>query len=358
MIQFGSLFQNGIQQIAKGRYISVCKSLHNKITVRKALNMAIDEEMERDSKVFLMGEEVAFSGGTYGVSKGLLEKYGDKRVIDTPISEIGYTGIGSGAAFYGLRPIIEFMTMNFALQAIDHIVNSSGKTFYMSGGKIANPIVFRGPNGAAAGVGAQHSQCFAAWYSHVPCLKVVVPWSAEDAKGLLKAAIRDPDPVIVLEDEILYGESFPMSAHALANDFVIPIGQAKVERTGDHVTIATYGKAVGTALKAAEELALSSGISAEVINLRTIRPLDFETVAESVAKTNRLVTVEQGWPQSGVGSEICARIVESPLFDYLDSPVIRVTGADVPMPYTKELEKHAIPQPEDVFLAVKKLFEH
>ncbi|GBP62334.1 Pyruvate dehydrogenase E1 component subunit beta, mitochondrial, partial [Eumeta japonica] len=267
------------------------------MTVRDAINQAIDEEMERDERVFVMGEEVAQYDGAYKVTRGLWKKYGDKRVIDTPITEAGFAGITVGAAFAGLRPICEFMTFNFAMQAIDHLINSAAKTMYMSAGQCNVPIVFRGPNGAAAGVGAQHSQCYAAWYSHCPGLKVLMPYSSEDAKGLMKAAIRDPDPVVVLENEMLYGVAFPMSDEALSPDFVLPIGKAKIERPGQHITIVAIGKSVDTALEAANELS-GKGIEAEVINLRSIRPLDFDTIAQSVSKTHHLVTVEQGWPQS------------------------------------------------------------
>ncbi|XP_075976125.1 pyruvate dehydrogenase E1 beta subunit [Anticarsia gemmatalis] len=321
------------------------------VTVRDALNMAIDEEMERDEKVFVLGEEVAQYDGAYKVTRGLWKKYGDKRVIDTPITEIGFAGIAVGAAFAGLKPICEFMTMNFSMQAIDHIINSAAKTFYMSAGQVNVPIVFRGANGAAAGVAAQHSQCFGAWYSHCPGLKVLMPYSAEDAKGLLKAAIRDPDPVVMLEDEILYGVKFDMTDEALDKDFVLPIGKAKIEREGKHVTLVCAGKATDTALQAANTLA-GNGIECEVINLRSIRPLDFETIARSIAKTHHLVTVEQGWPQSGIGAEICARVMESPSFFELDAPAWRVTGADVPMPYTRSLEGLALPKGPDVVAAV------
>lgn len=280
------------------------------LTVRDALNAALDEEMERDERVFLMGEEVAQYDGAYKVSRGLWKKYGDKRVIDTPITEMGFAGIATGAAFAGLRPICEFMTFNFAMQAIDQIINSAGKTFYMSAGLVSVPIVFRGPNGAAAGVAAQHSQCFAAWYGHCPGLKVISPYSAEDCKGLLKAAIRDNDPVVFLENELLYGIPFEVSDEVLSKDFVLPIGKAKVERPGSHLTLVAHSKAVGTCLDAAKELA-NSGVDVEVINLRSIRPLDMETVINSVVKTNHLITVEQGWPQHGIGAEVVARISES-----------------------------------------------
>ncbi|GAY36801.1 hypothetical protein CUMW_024650, partial [Citrus unshiu] len=310
--------------------------------VREALNSALDEEMSADPKVFLMGEEVGEYQGAYKISKGLLEKYGPERVLDTPITEAGFTGIGVGAAYYGLKPVVEFMTFNFSMQAIDHIINSAAKSNYMSSGQISVPIVFRGPNGAAAGVGAQHSQCYAAWYASVPGLKVLSPYSSEDARGLLKAAIRDPDPVVFLENELLYGESFPVSAEVLDSSFCLPIGKAKIEREGKDVTITAFSKIVGLSLKAAEILA-KEGISAEVINLRSIRPLDRSTINASVRKTNRLVTVEEGFPQHGVGAEICASVIEES-FGYLDAPVERIAGADVPMPYAANLERMAVPQ--------------
>ncbi|XP_043253258.1 pyruvate dehydrogenase E1 component subunit beta, mitochondrial [Colletes gigas] len=324
------------------------------MTVRDALNSALDEEMERDEKVFLLGEEVAMYDGAYKVSKGLWKKYGDKRVVDTPITEAGFTGIAVGAAMAGLRPVCEFMTFNFSMQAIDQIINSAAKTFYMSAGKVNVPVVFRGPNGAAAGVGAQHSQCFGAWYSHCPGLKVVSPYNSEDAKGLLKSAIRDPDPVVVLENEILYGIQYPMSDEALSKDFVLPIGKAKIERAGKHVTLVAHSKAVEQALEAANELA-GKGIEAEVINLRSLRPLDIDTITQSVAKTNHVLTVEQGWPQCGIGAEISARISESEAFYHLDAPVVRITGVDTPMPYTKSLEIAALPQKSDIVYAVNKV---
>lgn len=324
------------------------------MTVRDALNSALDEEMERDEKVFLLGEEVALYDGAYKVSRGLWKKYGDKRVVDTPIAEAGFTGIAVGAAMAGLRPVCEFMTFNFSMQAIDHIINSAAKTFYMSAGRVNVPIVFRGPNGAAAGVAAQHSQCFGAWYSHCPGLKVVAPYTSEDAKGLLKSAIRDPDPVVVLENEILYGIQYPMSDEALSKEFVVPIGKAKIERVGKHITMVAHSKAVEQALEAANELA-GKGIEAEVINLRSLRPLDIDTIVQSVAKTNHLLTVEQGWPQCGIGAEISARISESEAFYHLDAPVIRVTGVDTPMPYAKSLEAAALPQMNDIVYATNKV---
>lgn len=328
----------------------------NQMTVRDALNTAMDEEMEKDDKVFLMGEEVAQYDGAYKVSRGLWKKYGDKRVLDTPITEMGFAGIAVGAAMGGLRPICEFMTFNFSMQAIDHVVNSAAKTFYMSAGTVNVPIVFRGPSGASAGVAAQHSQCFAAWYSHVPGLKVISPFNSEDAKGLLKSAIRDPDPVVFLENELLYGVQFPMSEKAMSKDFLLPIGKAHIERTGKHITIVAHSKAVESALLASNELA-GIGIEVEVINLRSLRPLDTATIAKSLSKTNHLICVEQGWPSSGIGAEVLARIMESESFYHLDQPAIRVTGVDVPMPYAKNLEAAAIPQPKDVVIAVKKLLK-
>jgi len=324
------------------------------VTVREALNMAIDEEMERNESVFVMGEEVAQYQGAYKVTKGLYQKYGDKRVIDTPITEMGFAGLAAGAAYKDLRPICEFMTFNFSMQAIDQIVNSAAKQFYMSSGDIGVPIVFRGPNGPAAGVGAQHSQCYAAWYSSVPGLKVVSPWNCEDAKGLLKAAIRDNNPVVVLENELLYGSTFSLSEEAQSPDFVIPIGKAKVEREGTDVTIVTFSKLVGESLEVAADLE-KDGISVEVINLRSIRPLDVDTIVKSVMKTNRLVTAEEGWPQCGIGAEICAQIMETEAFDFLDAPVERVTVADVPMPYSAPLEKAAIPTGVDIKAAINRV---
>jgi pyruvate dehydrogenase E1 component beta subunit len=318
------------------------------MTVREALRDAMAEEMRRDPTVFLMGEEVAEYQGAYKVSQGLLEEFGASRVIDTPITEHGFAGLGVGAAFNGLRPIVEFMTMNFAMQAIDQIINSAAKTRYMSGGQMGCPIVFRGPNGAAARVAAQHSQCYASWYGHVPGLKVVAPHSAADAKGLLKSAIRDPNPVVFLENEILYGRSFPVPTDP---DFLVPIGRARVVRAGQHVTITAFSLMVDHALKAAEQLA-SEGIEAEVIDLRTIRPLDTETIVESVKRTNRLVSVEEGWPFAGIGSELSAVMMEQ-AFDWLDAPVIRVAGVDVPLPYAANLERLALPHPEQIVAAAK-----
>ncbi len=318
------------------------------LTVREALRDAMAAEMRADPDVFLMGEEVAQYQGAYKISQGLLDEFGERRVIDTPISEHGFTGLAVGAAMAGLKPVLEFMTFNFAMQAIDHIINSAAKTRYMSGGQMSCPIVFRGPNGAASRVAAQHSQCYASWYAHVPGLKVVAPWSAADAKGLLRAAIRDPNPVIFLENEILYGHSFDCPTDP---DFVLPIGRAKIERTGRHVTLVAFSIAVGTALAAAETLA-GEGIEAEVINLRTLRPLDIGTIVASVKKTNRLVTVEEGWPYAGIGAEIAMQVIEN-AFDWLDAPPLRVHGADVPLPYAANLEKLALPQPDWVIAAVR-----
>jgi pyruvate dehydrogenase E1 component subunit beta len=317
-------------------------------TMREALRDGMAEEMRRDKDVFLMGEEVAQYQGAYKISQGLLDEFGAQRVIDTPITEQGFTGIGVGAAFAGLKPIVEFMTWNFAMQAIDQIVNSAAKTLYMSGGQVNCPIVFRGPNGAAARVAAQHSQCYSAWYAHVPGLKVVAPSNPADAKGLLKAAIRDPNPVLVLENEVLYGSSGPVPK---VDDWLVPIGKARIARPGTHVTIVSFARAMLYALDAAEQLA-AEGIDAEVIDLRTLRPLDLETVIASVRKTNRIVTVEEAWPVCSVGSEICAQVAMQ-AFDWLDAPPAKVTGADVPMPYAANLEKLALPSAAQVVAAVK-----
>ncbi len=317
-------------------------------TVREALRDAMAEEMRRDGRVFLMGEEVAQYQGAYKVSQGLLDEFGSKRVVDTPITEHGFAGLGVGAAFGGLRPIVEFMTFNFAMQAIDQIINSAAKTRYMSGGQITCPIVFRGPNGAASRVAAQHSQNYASWYGHVPGLTVLAPYSAADAKGLLKSAIRDNNPVVFLENEMLYGRSFDVPD---LEDYTVPIGKAKIARPGKDVTIVAYSIAVGLALQAAETLA-DEGIEAEVIDLRSIRPLDIDTVVASVKKTNRIVVAEEGWPQYGVGSEISAQVVEQ-AFDYLDAPVVRVTDEDVPLPYAANLEKLALIDAAKIVKAVK-----
>jgi pyruvate dehydrogenase E1 component beta subunit len=318
------------------------------MTVREALRDAMAEEMRRDPDVFVMGEEVAEYQGAYKVTQGLLQEFGARRVIDTPITEHGFAGVGVGAGFTGLKPIVEFMTFNFSMQAIDQIVNSAAKTLYMSGGQLGCSIVFRGPNGAAARVAAQHSQEFASWYAHIPGLKVVSPYTAADAKGLLKAAIRDPNPVVFLENEILYGKTFPVPK---LDDYVVPIGKARIARPGKDVTIIAWSIGMTWALEAAEELA-KKHIFAEVIDLRTIRPLDIETIVESVKKTGRCVTVEEGWPQFGVGSEIAARIMDE-AFDYLDAPVRRVTGEDVPMPYAANLEKLALPNAAKVIEAAR-----
>jgi pyruvate dehydrogenase E1 component beta subunit len=317
------------------------------LTVREALRDAMAEEMRGDDRVFVMGEEVAEYQGAYKVTQGLLAEFGPKRVIDTPITEQGFAGLGVGAAFGDLRPVVEFMTFNFAMQAIDQIINSAAKTLYMSGGQMGCPIVFRGPNGAASRVAAQHSQCYASWYAHCPGLKVVSPWSAADAKGLLKAAIRDPNPVIFLENEVMYGQSFDVPDD---DDWVVPIGRANIVREGSDVTITAFSIMVGRALEAADKLA-EQGISAEVIDLRTIRPLDIDTIVNSVKKTSRLVTCEEGFPFAGVGSEIAMQVMEQ-AFDWLDAPIARVTGKDVPMPYAANLEKLALPQIEDIVATV------
>ena len=318
------------------------------MTVREALRDAMAEEMRRDETVFVMGEEVAEYQGAYKVTQGLLQEFGARRVVDTPITEHCFAGLGVGAAFTGLKPIVEFMTFNFAMQAMDQIINSAAKTLYMSGGQLGCPIVFRGPNGAAARVAAQHSQDFSAWYSHIPGLTVIAPYTAADAKGLLKAAIRSPNPVIFLENEILYGHSFPVPK---LDDYVLPIGKARIAREGQHVTIVAFSIGMTYALKAAEELA-GEGIEAEVIDLRTLRPMDTATIVASVKKTGRLVTVEEGWQQSGVGAEIAARIMWE-AFDYLDAPVARVSGKDVPMPYAANLEKLALPSVAEIVEAAK-----
>jgi pyruvate dehydrogenase E1 component beta subunit len=319
-----------------------------KVTVRDALRDAMAEEMRRDGDVFLMGEEVAQYQGAYKVSRDLLQEFGDRRVIDTPITEHGFAGLGVGAAMAGLKPIVEFMTWNFAMQAMDQLINSAAKTLYMSGGQIKCSIVFRGPNGAAARVAAQHSQDYSAWYSNVPGLKVIAPYDAADAKGLLKAAIRDPNPIIFLEHELLYGQEFDVPE---LEDWIVPIGKAKIRREGAHLTITAHSRMVGLALKAAEELA-GEGIEAEVIDLRTLRPLDTATIIESVKKTNRLVTVEEGWSAMGVGAEVAARVVEH-AFDYLDAPPLRVSQEDTPMPYAANLEALALPSVDKIVKAAK-----
>ncbi|MGB8840211.1 MAG: pyruvate dehydrogenase complex E1 component subunit beta [Aliidongia sp.] len=321
-----------------------------KQTVREALRDAMAEEMRRDDSVFLMGEEVAEYQGAYKVSQGLLDEFGARRVIDTPITEHGFAGLGVGAAFTGLRPIVEFMTFNFAMQAMDHLINSAAKTLYMSGGQMGAPIVFRGPNGIASRVAAQHSQCYASWYAHCPGLKVVAPYYASDCKGLLKAAIRDPNPVIFLEHELVYGQTHDVPDHP---DWVVPIGKARIVRPGDGVTIIAFSRMVQFAVEAAEALA-GEGISAEVIDLRTIRPLDIETVVNSIKKTNRVVAVEEGWPFAGIGAEIAALTMEH-AFDWLDAPLKRVHGADVPLPYAANLERLAVPHTADIVAAAKEV---
>jgi pyruvate dehydrogenase E1 component beta subunit len=320
------------------------------ITVREALRDAIAEEMRRDDTVFLLGEEVAEYEGAYKVSQGLLQEFGARRVIDTPITEQGFTGLGIGAGFAGLRPIVEFMTFNFAMQAIDQIVNSASKTRYMSGGQMGCPIVFRGPNGIAARVAAQHSQCYASWYAHCPGLKVVAPYTGADHKGLLKSAIRDPNPVVFLEHELVYGESFAVPDDP---EFLVPIGKARIAKPGEHVTITAFSRMVKLALQAAQELE-KAGISAEVIDLRSLRPFDFETVVASVKKTNRIVAVEEGWPFAGISAEIAALVMER-CFDWLDAPVKRVSGKDVPLPYAANLEHLAVPQVEDIVAAAREV---
>jgi pyruvate dehydrogenase E1 component beta subunit len=320
------------------------------MTVRDALRDAMAEEMRRDETVFLLGEEVAEYQGAYKVSQGLLQEFGPRRVIDTPITEQGFTGLGVGAGFAGLRPIVEFMTFNFAMQAMDQIINSASKTRYMSGGQMSCPIVFRGPNGVAARVAAQHSQCYASWYAHCPGLKVIAPFTGADYKGLLKSAIRDPNPVVFLEHELVYGESFAVPEDP---EFIVPIGKARIARPGDHVTIAAFSRMVKLALQAAEELE-KVGISAEIIDLRTLRPFDVDAVTTSVKKTNRIVSVEEGWPFAGIGAEIAAIVMEA-CFDWLDAPLKRVAGKDVPLPYAANLERLALPQVEDIVAAAREV---
>jgi pyruvate dehydrogenase E1 component beta subunit len=319
-------------------------------TVREALRDAMAEEMRRDANVLLIGEEVAEYEGAFKVSHGLLQEFGPRRVIDTPITEQGFAGLGIGAAFAGLRPIVEFMTFNFAMQAMDQLINSAAKTRYMSGGQMSAPIVFRGPNGIASRVAAQHSQCYASWYAHVPGLKVVAPYTGADHKGLLKSAIRDPNPVIFLEHELVYGESFPVPEDP---EFLVPIGKARIARAGEHVTITAFSRMVKLAMQAAEELE-KIGISAEIVDLRSLRPFDVETVVQSVKKTNRIVSVEEGWPFAGIGSEIAAIVMEE-CFDWLDAPLKRVTGKDVPLPYAANLERLAVPQVEDILAAAREV---
>lgn len=324
------------------------------MTVRDALKSALDEELARDEKVFVLGEEVGQYQGAYKVTKGLVDKYGKDRIIDTPITEHGFAGMAVGSAFGGMRPVCEFMTFNFAMQAIDQIVNSAGKGLYMSGGQLKCPIVFRGPNGASAGVAAQHSQCYGPWYASVPGLKVFAPYNCEDARGMIKAAIRDDNPVVVLEHELLYGESFPVSDEAADKDFVIPFGKAKIEREGKDITLIGFSKGVELCLKAAEKLA-QEGISAEVINLRSLRPLDRETIFKSIKKTHHAVTVDESFPVCNIGAEICACVMESDTFDYLDAPMERVSCADCPTPYSKEIEAASQPQVADVYAVAKRV---
>lgn len=333
----------------KGSFRSVTK-----MTVRDAMNLALDEELARDEKVFIIGEEVAEFEGAYKVTRGLWKKYGDKRLIDTPITEAGFCGIAIGAAIAGLRPICEFMTFNFSMQAIDRIINSAAKNCYMTAGRYPVPIVFRGPNGNAKGLAAQHSQCFAAWFMSVPGLKVMSPTSCEDYRGSLKAAVRDPDPVLILESEVLYNFEFPLSDQAMDKDFVIPIGKAKIEKSGKHITLITHGQATVYTIKAAEILA-GQGIDAEVINLRSLRPLDWEMIFKSISKTHRLMTVELGWPRCGVGSEIVATIMENPVFFELDAPAVRCTGIDVPMPYSEPIEYECTPKDHHIAEFAKKV---
>lgn len=325
------------------------------ITVRDALNAGLAEELDRDDDVFLLGEEVAQYNGAYKVTRGLLDRFGERRIVDTPITEMGFTGLAVGTALAGLKPICEFMTFNFAMQSIDQIINSAAKTYYMTGGKQACNITFRGPNGAAAGVAAQHSQDYAAWYGSIPGLKVISPYSAEDYKALIKAAIRDPNPVVFLENEIAYGESFEISEEAMSPDYLLPIGKANIERAGTDITMVAHSRNVKFCMEAAEQLESEYGVKAEVVNLRSIKPLDVPTIVESVKKTNHLITVESAFPSFGVGSEIVAQVMESLAFDYLDAPVERVTGAEVPTPYAKELEDFAFPDTPTVMRAARKV---
>ncbi|CAF3334586.1 unnamed protein product [Rotaria socialis] len=345
---------NSMEVLRRSFSISPRLLTEKSLTIREAITQAMDEEISRDERVFLIGEEVAQYDGAYKMSKGLWKKHGDKRVVDTPITEMGFAGIATGAAMAGLRPICEFMTFNFSMQAIDHVINSAAKAYYMSAGIVKVPIVFRGPNGAAAGVGAQHSQDYSSWYSQCPGLKVIAPYSAEDCRGLLKAAIRDDDPVVFLENELLYGLHFPVSDEALSADFVLPIGKGKIEREGKHITLVAYSIGVKLCMEAAKELE-QSGIQCEVVNLRSLRPLDEDIIKNSVKKTHYLLTVEFGWSQCSIGSEVIARICESDAFDYLDAPPIRVTGADVPLAYAKTLEQNSMPQVANVVKSIKKV---
>ncbi|CDK25655.1 unnamed protein product [Kuraishia capsulata CBS 1993] len=325
------------------------------MTVRDALNSAMAEELDRDDGVFLMGEEVAQYNGAYKISRGLLDKFGPRRIVDTPITEMGFTGLCVGAALAGLKPICEFMTMNFAMQSIDHVINSAAKTYYMSGGKQPCNITFRGPNGAAAGVAAQHSQDFSSWYGQIPGMKVISPFSSEDYRGLFKAAVRDPNPVVFLENELLYGDSFEVSEECLSPDFVLPIGKAKIELEGTDVSLISHSRNLIFCLEAAQIVKEKYGVSVEVLNLRSIRPLDVDAIVATTKKTNNVITVEAGFPAFGVGSEICAQIMETDAFDYLDSPVERVTGCEVPTPYAKELEDFAFPDTPTVVRAIEKV---
>ena len=336
------------------RLFSACGVKNEKMQVRKALNIALEEELEHDERVFILGEDIGKYDGPYKITKGLFKKWGSKRIVDTPITEMGFGGLAVGAAMAGLRPICEFMTFNFAMQAIDQIINSAAKTLYMTGGIINVPVTFRGANGASSGTAAQHSQCFATWYSQVPGLKVVAPYNCDDAKGLLKSAVRDLDPVIVLENEIIYNDEYELSAEANSKDFLIPIGKAKIERKGKHITLVAHSRAVRISLEAAQILS-GKGVECEVINLRTLRPMDYDTVLKSVQKTNHLITVEQGWPQCCIGSDILRVVNEDKTFFYLDAPVICLTGVDVPMPYSIQLEDACIPRPPDVVEAVLKV---
>ncbi|CAK9805319.1 Pyruvate dehydrogenase E1 component subunit beta, mitochondrial [Anthophora plagiata] len=325
-----------------------------KMTIRDALNSALDEELARDENVFIIGEEVAQYDGAYKITKGLWKKYGDKRLIDTPITEAGFCGIAIGAALAGLRPICEFMTFNFSMQAIDRIVNGAAKNMYMTAGKYSVPVVFRGPNGNAKGLAAQHSQCFAGWYMSVPGLKVLSPTTCEDYRGSLKAAVRDPDPVVILESEVLYNIEFPVSDEIMDKNFVIPIGKAKIEKPGKHITLVSHGQATLYTMQAADILA-GEGIEAEVINLRSLRPLDWDTIFKSITKTHRLMTVELGWPVCGVGSEIVATVMENPVFFQLDAPAVRCTGIDVPMPYAENIENECTPKDHHIVTFAKKV---
>jgi len=334
---------------------STLRAVSTDLTVRQALNSALDEELERDNSVFILGEEVGNYNGAYKVTKSLYEKYGSSRVMDMPITEHGFTGMAVGAAFNGMKPVCEFMTWNFALQAIDQIVNSAAKGLYMSGGQLKCPIVFRGPNGASAGVGAQHSQCLAPWLASVPGLKVIAPYNSEDARGMIKAAIRDPNPVVILEHELMYGETFSVSDEALGKDFVIPFGKAKIEKEGTDISIFAFSKAVGIALSAAAVLQEKYNINAEVVNLRSLRPLDREAIIKSIKKTNRAMTVDESFPFCNIGAEILASVMESEAFDYLDAPMERVSCADVPTPYAKELEVASQPQVADVVAVAQRI---